>query len=69
MTKILPMAAMERLMKKAGGDRVSEDAKEALKEVLEEYGEEISKKAMKFALHGGRKTIKARDIKLAAKKE
>jgi len=69
MTKILPLAAMEKLMKKSGAERVSEDAKEAMKDALEEYGDVVSKRAMKYALHAGRKTIKARDIKLAAKQE
>ena len=32
--KILPLAAMEKLLKKCGAPRVSEDAKEAMKEVL-----------------------------------
>jgi len=65
--KLVPIAAMERIMKKAGAERVSEDAKVALKEVLEDYGEKVSSSALKFALHAGRKTIKAADIKLAAK--
>jgi len=63
--KILPLAAMEKLLKLGGADRVGEDAKEALKSVLEEKATEVSKKAMVYALHAKRKTIKAEDIKLA----
>ncbi|MBS3174498.1 histone family protein [Candidatus Woesearchaeota archaeon] len=65
--KILPLAAMEKLLKKCGAPRVSEDAKEEMKEVLEQYGELIGQKAVKIALHSGRKTVKAGDIKLAEK--
>ncbi len=64
---ILPLAAMERLLKKGGAERVSDNAKEALREVLEEHAHLIAEKSVKFALHSGRKTIKAADIKLAAK--
>ncbi len=63
----IPEAAMERLMKKAGADRVGEDAKAALRDVLEEFGEEVARKASQFAKHAGRCTIKAGDIKLASK--
>jgi len=66
-TKILPLAAMEKLLKKAGAERVSEDAKKALKDILESIADEISEKATKIALHTGRKTVKAGDIKLAVK--
>ncbi len=65
--KILPLAAMEKIMHSAGASRVSEDAKIALKDILEEIGERISKKAKELAIHSGRKTIKAADIKLASK--
>ncbi|MBU1201265.1 MAG: histone family protein [Nanoarchaeota archaeon] len=65
--KIIPLAAMERIMKKAGAKRVSEDAKETLRDVLEEFGIEVSEAAIKFAFHTGRKTVKAEDIKLATR--
>jgi len=65
--KLLPLAAMEKIMKHAGAERVSESAKVALKDVLEEIAQDISERSVKLALHSGRKTIKASDIKLAAK--
>jgi histone H3/H4 len=66
--KLLPLAAMERILKKGDPSiRISEPAKAELRTVLEEYGEELSKVAAKFAVHAGRKTIKAEDVKLAVK--
>ena len=38
--KLLPLAAMEKIMKQCGADRVSDKAKVALKAVLEEKAEE-----------------------------
>jgi len=63
--RLIPLAAMEQLIKNAGADRVAEDAKQALKEVLEEKAMVIAQNAVKMASHAGRKTIKASDIKLA----
>lgn len=65
--KYLPLAAMEKLIKAGGAQRVSEDAKDALKNVLEDIGSEIARKAKQLAEHSGRKTVKAADVKLASK--
>ena len=62
---ILPLAGMEKLLKKAGAIRVSEDAKEELRNILEAYAHEIGQKASKFSVHSGRKTVKAADVRLA----
>jgi len=66
--RLIPLAAMEKIIKKAANDiRVSDKAKAALKDVLEEKAEEIAEKAWRLAEHAGRKTVKKEDIKLAAK--
>lgn len=62
---ILPKAPVEKLIREAGAERVSEDAASELAEILEKLGLELSAKAIKFAKHAGRKTITAADIKLA----
>jgi histone H3/H4 len=66
--RLIPLAAMEKIIKKSGAERVSDNAKTALKAVLEEYASRVSADAVRFALHAGRKTIKAGDIQLAVKK-
>jgi len=65
--RLIPLAAMEKILKTCGADRVSDKAKAALKNVIEDKAEEIAAQAVKFAMHAGRKTVKAGDIKLAVK--
>ena len=64
----LAIAPMHRLCKKAGADRVSEAAAKELAKALERVGIKIAKEALDFAMHAGRKTIKAEDIEIASKK-
>lgn len=65
--KLLPLAAMEKLLKQGGAERVSDKAKVALKNAIEDIAHEIASKSIKLAVHAGRKTVKAEDIKLAVK--
>jgi histone H3/H4 len=64
----LSHAALERIMRKAGAQRVSAPAVETMVEALEDYGERLSSEAVDLARHAGRKTIKREDVKLAAKR-
>jgi DNA-binding protein len=63
----IPIAPIGRIIKNAGGQRVSEDAEVALDKVLEEWAEDVSRQAVKLAKHAGRKTVNASDIELAVK--
>lgn len=63
----LPIAPIERIAKKNGAERISEDATKELAVILEEYGSKIATEAVKLAKHAGRKTVTAEDIRLAAR--
>jgi len=64
----LAVAPMHRICKKAGASRVSEAAAKELAKELEGIGVKIAREAIDYAMHAGRKTVKAEDIEIAARK-
>lgn len=68
MSELLPLAAVDRILRKANPNaRVSEEAAKELRDALEEIGIRIAQQSNTMALHAGRKTITAEDIKLVLK--
>ena len=65
----LPTAAVIRIAKANGAERVGSDAAAILVQKAEEYIGNLSREAEKLAAHAGRKTIKAEDVEMAAKSE
>lgn len=63
----IPKAPIGRIMKDAGAERVSEDAKEELIMYIEQVVRDVTVEANKVAKIAKRKTIKPEDIKLAIK--
>ncbi len=68
LTDEIKVAPMHKLIKRAGADRVSEESAIALGKALEEIGVKVAKEALDYAKHAGRKTVKAKDIEIAAQK-
>lgn len=64
---IIPLASVDKLIRKAGAFRVSEGAAKELGAHLEKMTIEVAREAITYAEHAKRKTIKAEDIKLACK--
>ena len=64
----IPDAPMCRIMRNAGANRVSKTAARQFALDLENIASKISKEAVVFANHAGRKTVVDEDIRLATKK-
>ena len=60
----LPNAPIERIIRKAGAERVSEEAVDELREAVEEAGEDIAREAIELA---DRNTVKKEDIEMATR--
>lgn len=62
----IPVAPIERLIRDVDPDiRVSTAAAEVLRDDLEVQALEVARKAVQFARHARRKTVKPEDIELA----
>lgn len=65
MPQNLPLAAVARIAKAAGAERIGNEATIEMTDAIEAYGKKLAEKANSLAQHAGRKTIQADDIKLA----
>ena len=65
---MLPIAAMARVIRKAGVKRVSADAIKELESTVSDLARELAADSAEMARHAGRKTIKKDDILLASGK-
>lgn len=65
----IPKAPVNRIIKDAGAERVSDAAVVALVEYLEADAAAVAKKAIEYAKIAKRQTVKADDIALAIDKE
>ena len=66
--KDIPLAPLERILRKAGAKRVSKSAVKEFAQVLADYTHDLSAEALALAKHAGRKTIVAADIRMAKKR-
>ena len=65
---MLPLAAIERIVRKAGIERISADAVKEISKTVEELGTDLALEAAQAARHAKRKTILREDIRLVAGK-
>ena len=64
----LPLAPVERILRKQGAKRVSKSGVEEFAKVLEDVTADLASEAAALAKHAGRKTVIAEDVKLAKRK-
>ena len=65
---MIPLAVIERIARKAGADRISQDAVRELEKAIEEIAIDLSYEAAEAARHAKRKTILKQDIRIASGK-
>ena len=64
----LPLAPVERVMRRAGAERVSSDAVRAVADKAQALIEEITVESIGLSKHAGRKTITKADIEFASER-
>ncbi len=66
--RIFSLYEMEQFIREAGADRVTEDAVRDLEREIERLANTVTKSALKYAQHAGRKRlIRTADVKLTKK--
>ncbi len=65
--RIIPVAPVDRLIRKVGVERVSDNGAERLAQILEEIGLFLARSASEMSLLAGRKTVTGKDVDLAYK--
>lgn len=63
----ITLQPLRRMIKRAGGKRVSDDAALELAKYLEEKAKLLAVEGKKISEHSGRRTVMKHDIKLARK--
>ena len=66
--KELPLAPLERMLRKSGAYRVSKGAVKEFSNRLSDYCKRLAAEAATLAKHAGRKTIIDADVKMARRK-
>ena len=66
-TSELGLSAMNRILKKAGAERVTLESANELRRIIEDIAYEIAKNSIEMAKHAGRRTIRSEDVKLGSK--
>lgn len=61
----LPLAAIERIMRNAGADGLTEDAATALRDSAQEIVEEMARDAVTIAREDGRENVTVDDVRRA----
>jgi histone H3/H4 len=67
MSRVFPLAPLERIAKKAGAQRVSASAVKEIREAVLDAAETIAADAVAASHHAGRVTVKVKDIKIACR--
>ena len=66
---MLPLAAIERVVRKAGVKRISQDALKEIQRYIDELGEELVFDIAEITRHTKRKTIKKEDVLIGVGKK
>jgi len=67
MVRVFPLAPLEKIAKRAGAERVSVSAVQALRDAVLDFAESAAIDAVTASRHAGRVTVKASDIKIACR--